>query len=275
MAETSQTLNPCQIEIEYEPVLDVGVTSMDASTQTPFKIKQIEYGELTQLVEGATNGEYLIVTNYKDGVVIGQERIILSERIIKLDSGMSSTTLLAEAAAVKQLVGYITYNPTIETNTTHRVSVYTQLTKQDDESYRVNAKATDTMAVVVGIIASMVSMYITKNIEMDRVREIATNIVATLGGSILGGAIGVIVSENISVKAYYYTTQGCDYETGRYTPGYDGRALHVLTRDSTYSGQWFYEGFPPTNWQDNNLAIMIWNALFIEVYPNVKSYVSV
>ena len=60
------------------------------------------------------------------------------------------------------------------------------------------------------------------------------------GGKIIGGAIGVNFTENVSVRAKYYTLRGYHKASNYYTAGFDGVERHVQTVSSNAYNQWLY-----------------------------------
>lgn len=151
-----------------------------------------------------------------------------------------------------------------------RIRVYSALTTHDTESYTINGIKSDTLAVITGLIGSVLSVFLP---DMEFWKEIAVAIVSAFGGSIVGNAIGVIFSEQVAVDAYYYDLTGYDYTLDRYTRPQSGVARHVLTKNSTAYNKWFYKWFTPRNWKDNTLAYWFWVDFNSgDHYPGVKSY---
>ena len=103
--------------------------------------------------------------------------------------------------------------------------------------------------------------------------QIAKAIVLHYGGKINGGAIGVNFTENVSVRAKYYTLRGYHEASNYYTAGFDGVERHLQTVSSNAYNQRLYEGFTPHTWKDgDHLASNIWTAIFGRAFPYVKEY---
>jgi len=144
------------------------------------------------------------------------------------------------------------------------------LTDNDLESYTINGKTTDTLAIITGVVASIISIFVP---QATIWKQIAVAIISSVGGSAAGGAIGVVFSEPVAVEAYYYSLTGYDYTSGRYTSSYSGIARRVVTKNSSAYDEWFYDGFTPRNWKDNTLAYWFWSNLNGgDQYPGVKVY---
>lgn len=232
-----------------------------------FIIKQFEYNNLVQTVEGKPGGSELIVTDWKDDKIVSSKTVQVSDIITK-NTNTNSLQPLATTSVGSQ-IGYITYKLTTNATTSERIRVYSDLTDSDDESYTIRGKETDTLATIVGAIASVISLFIP---AATVPRQIAIAIISAFGGSIAGGAIGVAFSESVSVHAEHYTLTGYDYSTNRYTQGYEGIKRRVQTKKSSSYNEVFYDGFTPDNWKDNALAYWFWCDLFGDPYPGVKSY---
>ena len=243
-----------------------------------FSIKQYEGNELVQTVDGEAGGSQLLVTDYQNGAVV-QRRIVPVSDIIEPIYGTDLNAQDAEASSVAASsvgtrIGYITFNPVTYESSGRRISVYRSLDDSDVTGYVIHGKAIDTLSVIVGAIASVISVFIPQESVAE---QIAIAIISALGGSVAGGAIGITFSENVAIRYYDYTITGCDSATtgyDRYTYGYTGREMHVLTEHSDYYDEWFYEGYTPHTWKnDNLLPYFFWNDLWPnETYPQVKSY---
>lgn len=234
-----------------------------------FVVEQFENNELIQKVEGNPGGSELFVTNYNAGEVVSTEIVKVSDYIVRENNTEEDSIQLEERASVGSQLGYITYNPTTNSTKSERIRVYSKQTDSDTDSFTIKAKEADTLAVVVGAVASVLSVFVA---GATIARQIVVAIVSGLGGSVAGGAIGVVVSEPVATQSYYYTLTGYDYSTDRYTLGCDGVARRVLTKKSKYYDEWFYEDFTPYNWKNNTLAYWFWCDLFGDPYPKVKSY---
>ena len=253
--------------------MDVEIEKLDTTKYSlknniSFKISQYDNNQLTQTVTGQSNAEELIVTNYRDGVIINEDIINLSERIVKNSTTLNDVNSEQHINKRSDFLGYITYN-NIYVSGNERIKVYSDFTISDTESYTINGEATDTLAVITGIIISVLSIF---SPLLKICEQIAVAIISAAGGSVLGGAIGVFFSEDVAVNAYYYDLTGYDYSTGRYSQIHSGVSRHVLTNSSSYAGEWLHENFTPYNWKDNTLAYWFWCDLFSLEYPQVKSY---
>lgn len=235
-----------------------------------FEIRQYEDEKLVQVITGDYGGAELLVTNYLNGRVAGVEVIDLSERIVKR-VGQLVTSKELTRADYGSAIGHITFKAVAGSETRAWVQVLSKLTYTDEESYTIHGTAADTLAVIVGIIASIVSVFIpTATIW----REIAIAIIAAFGGSVAGGAIGIAFSEDVAVDAYYYTLTGYEALYNRYTPGTSGVARLVKTKRSNSYNEWFYENYTPANWRDVVLAMYFWMYLYQDDFPGVYSYTS-
>lgn len=245
---------------------------VDTDTPSSFEIKQFSDGELIQIVSGEYGSTELKVIDYKNGKIINSRDMYIGDRVVKGDATANtnqSFTNTSTAVRSTTVLGYITYKPTIDLNTVNRIRVYSTLTKSDTESYTINGKKSDTIAVIAGIILSVV---LAPFAGASVAGTIAVAIVGGLGGKVVGDAIGIAFSQPVAVYAYYYTLYGCDYRTNRYTLDYPGVARRVATVGSNFYDDWFYENFTPYNWRDNALAYWFWCDLFGEEYPLVESY---
>lgn len=270
-----------------------GVQSSDMGSGRPFEIKQLENGEVVQIVSGTVGGEYLTITNYEGGQVASVEKLRVSDRVKKANGDVAPETgvgsVNAGAVGDDGILGFgpgpnqdhlegdgtlplatVTYNTSTQVTDVRRVEVYSTLKNTDYEVYTVNGAASDTLSIVVGALFSVISVFLP---AQTVVQQIVIAIVTALGGSIAGGAIGVAISEDVAVKACYYDMWGYFPDNHAYSPVYDGVSKHVLTKDSSYYDEWFYEGYTPENWRDmDSLAETIWMHTFYEWYPGVRSY---
>lgn len=240
------------------------VSKAEKSNSGSFEIKQFEKDILTQTVEGKFGGDELIVTNYQDGEITGSEIVQVSDIITKDD--------VVEPKNIKSAnttLGYITYYKSMITEKEERIRVYSNNTDTDFESYTIRGKETDTLAIIVGAIASVISVFVpAANVP----RQIAVAIISALGGSVAGEEIGIAFSEPVAVKSFYYELTGYNPANGRYSLSYDGIERQVLTKNSDYYNEWFYEDYTPHTWKDEELATSFWNDIFLVSCPGVKSY---
>lgn len=265
-----QTSNTGRMEIIYDTANKS--KSVFNSNQNAFEINQYENDELIQTVIGCPGGDKLLVQNYEAGELRSEEIILIADRVSthKTASDLALNRRTSKAS-YGSLLGTIIYNKAVAGTVEEQIKVYSNLTSQDTESYTINGKASDTLAVVVGIIASVVSVFIP---VATVPRQIAVAIISALGGSVAGGVIGIAFSEDVAVNSEYYTLTGYHARTNRYSSGYDGVARQVCTKNSSYYNEWFYEGYTPYNWKDgDNLAIALWNSMIGTMWPYVKQYV--
>ena len=247
----------------------------DKENSYPFEIKQFEGNEIVQTVTGSCGGDRIIVTDYKDGEVVKTESIMVSDRVkqesLASDENVDFGKADINATSVGTKIGTITYNKSSITNIEEKIAVYSKLTNRDNEAYTINGKKSDTLAVITGLIASVVSVFVSGGLSIPK--QIAVAIISSAGGSVAGGAIGVVFTEEVAVNASYYTMKGYHARSNKYSSAYTGIARQVLTKKSKSYNKWFYEGFTPQNWKSgDNLAICLWNNLIKLTYPHVKSY---
>lgn len=249
-----------------------GIKKNDANNSKEIKsfvIEQFENNELIQTVEGVPGGEELVVTDYQDGIVINTETRMVSDIIEKIEPETGDESKNMMRASGYEKIGYITYKPTTGASSGHKISVHSKYNGYDNPGFKIHGDAADTLAVITGAIAGVLSEFITSTTIYGK---IAKAIVSSFGGSIAGGAIGVTFTELVSVDEYSYTLKGYDFSTDRYTTTCDGFARRVKTESSKYYGEWIYENFTPDNWKDNTLAYWFWCDLFGDPYPKVASY---
>ncbi|MCH5261132.1 MAG: hypothetical protein J1F18_15400 [Lachnospiraceae bacterium] len=258
-----------RMDITYNPPNDSNSTF--DNNQNMFEIKQYENDELIQTVIGSPGGDKLIVQNYEEGEIRNEEIILVADRVIvHKTTSEPILNVSAYTASYGSLLGTIVYNKVIGGTIEEQIKVYSKLTDQDTESYTINGKKTDTLAIIAGLIASVLSVFVP---AATIGRQIAIAIISGLGGSVVGGAIGIAFSEDVAVNSKYYTLTGYHAITNRYSSGYDGVARQVCTKNSDYYNKWFYDGFTPYNWKDgDDLAILLWNSMIGDIWPYVKAY---
>lgn len=272
LTATYQLSSTNSLEIKYNYIEDSNETNRNSTTKKleSFTVSQYYNGKLFQTVSGTVSGDRLLVTNYDNGIPTGKEIIYIADRVQQCDSVSVESFSQHNTRAGQTQLGHITYKPTVETGTTHRIRVYSEKTASDMRSRIINGKATDTVSIIVGIIISVLAAIF---FPVETIAgTLASCIITGVGGSLVGKAIGVAFSEPVAVYAHDYTLTGYDYSTGRYTLGYDGTANQVKTVNGNYYNEWFYDGFTPDNWKHNSLAYWFWCDLFSETYPQVKSY---
>lgn len=258
-----------RMDIIYKP--EKNTTRTSDNNQNTFQIKQYENDELIQTVIGSPGGDKLIVQNYEKGEICNEEIILVADRIIAQKNETKPVmNVSATAASYGSLLGTIVYNKVVGGTIEEQIKVYSKLTNQDTESYTVNGKASDTLAIITGAILSALSVFLP---AASIARQIAIAIISGVGGSVAGGAIGKAFREEVAVYARHYRLTGYHVATGRYSAGYNGISRHVLTSNSNYYNQWFYEGYTPNTWkQGDNLAITLWNSMIGLPWPYVKAY---
>lgn len=255
------------IELSYFP----SYASSSTTNEKSFLIKQYEGTQIIQEVRGQVGGSTIQITDYKNGNIVGEKTRAVSGIITKTSENASNKLFVgAVTADYGNVIGKIVYNKAYGSNEEKVLSVYSKITKNDSESYRINGTATDTLSIIVGAAVS-IGLGAIPGINL---LELVGAIITSLGGSIAGGAIGIIFSESVSVIATYYTLRGYYAPTKYYSPGYDGVARFVTTRKSSSYNKWLYEGFTPQNWKDgDSLANFLWLGTFGGTYPYVKKYV--
>lgn len=255
-----------RLETKFSPRISTDDADIASPNIYDFEFREFENNNLIQTVEGCTGGDILTVTDYVDGIAVFTEVIQVSDRVKVI---VHPSTF---ANSLGSVIGYITYNYSYVFDREQRVQVYSKLTNTDYESYTINGKATDTLAIIAGIIASALSVVITPA-GSEIFMSLAISIVAGVGGSIAGGEIGKAFSEDVAVYAYHYTLTGYDATNERYSNGTDGVAMRVLTTESDYYDEWLYEGYTPDNWKEEDiLASIFWGEMYRVIFPGVKSY---
>lgn len=235
-----------------------------------FEIRQYENEKLIQTVRGRAGGDRIIVTNYENGEITNSDTILVAERIEVQDAQNETVASTRAAAGYGSLIGTITFNQSVSGVQEEVMRVYSKTTKTDREAYTINGKATDTLSVIAGLIFSVIGVFLP---AQKIATQIAIAIVTGIGGSVAGGAIGKVFSEDVSVDATHYTMTGYHVATARYSYAYTGTANHVQTKNSAYYNKWFYEGFTPQNWKENdNLAVCLWEEMISGIWPGVKRY---
>lgn len=252
--------------------------SRGSGNNKSFLIEQYEEGRVIQSVSGSYGGEYIVVTNYIAGKASDTELVLVADRVCytEIADDVIASVSRAESRAVTPttstyLVGHIIYNQAVASDYEEKISVYATQTGPYYEAYTINGVATDTLAVIAGVLASVLSVFIpTANIWY----QIAVAIVSAFGGSVAGGAIGIAFSEDVAVVTHEYIMQGYHMRSNRYSAEYDGAARRVITVTSKYYGEWFLEGVTPANWKDgDDLATWLWANMIGLIWPHVKMYI--
>lgn len=237
-----------------------------------FEIKQFSDDRLVRRVTCSEDGKYLLGTAYDEEGNSREYRILIADRIQKVDSQQFELENLLEVARSKESrIGYINYKSLPGTTKGERLEVFSDCYKSDEESYTINGKAADTAADIAGIIISiLVAHYIPASTLSA---QIATAIISFFGGAAVGDAIGVNFTEKVSVKADYYKMRSYKDYADRYSNTYEGIERVVKTKSSKYYSETFCEGITPKTWKDKNtFAIWCWNDMYGEMCPGVKSY---
>lgn len=262
-----------RIEVIYnnsEETDNVNTARIIEESKNDFEIRQYENEKLIQTVQGRAGGDRIIVTNYENGEITNSETVLVADRIEVQDAQNATAASTRATAGYGSQIGTITFNQSVSGVQEEVMRVYSKVTKTDRESYTINGKATDTLAVIAGLIFSVIGVFLP---AQKLATQIAIAIVTGIGGSVAGGAIGKAFSEDVSVDATHYTMTGYHVATARYSSGYTGTANHVQTEDSDYYNEWFYEGFTPQNWkEDDNLAVCLWDEMISGIWPGVKRY---
>lgn len=235
-----------------------------------FEVRQYESGELIQTVMGRPGGDKLFVTDYSEGQIITEEIVLVADIII---AHSSPARVEKTAADYGTYIGTIRYNKDFDSGREEVIAVYSKMTSHDLESFTINAGAKDTLALIVGAVVGILAVFISHGLAASISQDIVIAVVSNFGGSVLGGAIGVNLSEEVAVDAYYYNLTGYHALTGRYSSARNGIARLVRTKNSSYYNKWFYEGYTPQTWKDgDDLAISLWNEMIGRMWPYVKSY---
>ena len=236
-----------------------------------FLIKHYDNGNVIQTVQGTIGGDQILSTSYENGRVKSKKVINVSDRIQKVNN--ADIVLGSSARAVTNswgVLGHIIYNKEYGSNVEQKVAVHSKLTKDDNEGYIINGALKDSISDITGLVLSVMGIFLP---GASVAAQIAKAIVLHYGGKIIGDAIGVNFTENVSVRAKYYTLRGYHIASNYYTAGFDGVERHVKTVSSKAYNKWLYEGFTPHTWKDgDHLASNIWTAIFGRSFPYVKEY---
>lgn len=253
---------------------NIEITCASESDDYDYLVTQYEGTQIAQTVAVYLEADSLLVTNYKNGEVTSQETIRISDRVTKTTSYVEVAPVVPtnDTRSIGSRIGSITYATSIYDTTSRFVSVYSKYNYTDTESHTINALATDTLAVVSGIILGIIGVFVAEALSAGTATQIAIAVITSAGGSAAGGAIGVALSEEVAVQASYYTLTGYEPSTGRYTRSYNGVARQVITQGSNSYREWFYENFTPRNWKDRDFAYWLWCDLSNNSFPGVSSY---
>lgn len=300
--ETFQVSDTVQLEMRFstQPGAQAAenvqsAQSADTDSGSPFEIKQIENGEVVQIVSGTVGGEYLTVTNYKDGLVTSVESIRVADRVKKTDGDTVQETgvgsVNAGATGGNGILGFgpghneddfggdgstplgtITYNAQGNTSSTgayveEQVLVYSELTNEEDGTYTIFAGVNDTEAIIVGILLDVAGSLIG---GVDLCRILATAILSYVKHVAVGIATGQYDVE-LTVRVYSYTMRAFPTSSSN-SSVYYGVERHV-TMPGPHYDEWYYEGYTPGNWTGgDDMALDLWKDFFNAPYPGVKSY---
>lgn len=243
------------------------ITSTRATGGTAeYEVQQYENGSLVQTVTGQFDGDWVTVTDYENGVATDQNRISVASRIT-VEEQPAAAPLASESN-----IGTIYYNNNVYTGRSEQVQIY-HSTTVDNESYRINGEATDSIAFIASLILSVLGTVIFKNAQIAT--QVAMAIVAGVGGAIVGKEIGVRFSETVAARVTSYWYRGRDVNTGRYSGYFKGTASRITTSASSSYNETFYDGPNPTNWKNyrEDFAFNFWADLFNYLqYPGVNRY---
>lgn len=235
-----------------------------------FVVKQYEGSEVIQEVTGYVGGSTIQIIDYNNGKVVKQTTRNISDMVTKTSETTSVDSLTSAATNHGTVLGHIIYNKSFESNEERKITVYSKITKNDLESFRIHALKTDSInAIIASVVGAGLGRVLGPLIDIP---ALVTSIVTGLGGSVVGAAIGIAIDESVAVDATYYTLTGYYAPTNYYSPGYDGIARLVKTQQSRVYNKWFYEGFTPHNWKEGPLANMLYIGTFGGTYPYVKEY---
>ena len=235
-----------------------------------FQIRTFQEDQLVQSVEGEKGGSKLIVTNYENGNTT-QEVIDINSRVKKKEAPIHYLSIPSNPNDIGSLIGAIKYKKDM-LGEHRKAKVYSKLEYSDEESYTIYGQQKDTMAVIVGIVFSIISVFLSGGVSLAQ--QIAIAIISAAGGSVAGGAIGVSFSDEVSVLALHYSFRAKTSD-GSISNEVIGTSRRVKTKKSKYFGQWFHEEPTPTTWKkDDMLPIYFWNDLFspFGICPGVESY---
>lgn len=277
MAAGNTENNTTIISLAETSSMEISVFSSNGERATndgqPFLIKQYDNGTVVQTVEGTIGGNQIISTLYENGQMKSERVINVLDRVQKItnsDKAIESST--RAATSYGGVLGHIIYNKEYGSNLEQQVTVYSEITSRDSEGYVINGALVDTISDIVGLILSAIGVFFSDPYSPIAV-QIAKAIVLQYGGNVLGDAIGVTFTENVSVDATHYTLTGYHAASNYYTSGFDGVERLVKTTSSSAYNHWFYEGFTPHTWKDgDHLASNVWTAIFGRAFPYVKEY---
>lgn len=283
-----------QFEISDRVRLEIHISAQSGAGQ-PFEIKQIENGEVVQIVSGTEGGECLTVTNYNNGIVTGVESIRIADRVKKTggdaasdkgdDLGNTGPTgsigIMGFGPGVNDHkldgngsnpLGTITYNKQGNTSSTgdyveEQVTVYSELTSEADETRTIFGGINDTESIIEGIIIGAFFDIVLQASLVD----LAANVILSFVKDVAVGTITGKYDVELTVRAYRYTMTAYLAGSSDYSVFY-GEAQRVTVPGPHYD-QWFYEGYTPDNWKfGDDMALDLWKTFFNAPFPGVKSY---
>lgn len=275
MAAGNTENNTTIISLSETSSMEISVFSSNGERATNdgqlFLIKQYDNDTVVQTVEGTIGGNQIISTLYENGQLKSEKVINVSDRVQKvtnLDNAIESSTRAARSYG--SVLGDIIYNKEYGSNIEQQVTVYSKITRRDSEGYVINGALSDTLSDIAGLVLSVIGVFLPAS---SIGAQIAWAIVLHYGGNVVGDAIGVTFTENVSVDATHYTLTGYHAASNYYTAGFDGVERLIKTTSSSAYNHWFYEGFTPHTWKDgDDLASNIWTAIFGRAFPYVKQY---
>lgn len=260
------------VDLSNEISLEVSLIkeNQKSSEVTNFEIKQFNNGQLVRKVTQSEDGRFLVEAEYENDVIVGERIIEIADRVEVLPS-QSSSEIYSENKSSEYLIGYIFFNPLIGETKGECLRAYCDPYLVDDESYKINGKASDTLATIAGIIAGCIIGY--QFPAKDLCEYIAAAIIGWFGGSLAADTIGVFFSETVSVESHYYDMRCYKLSAGTYSNTYGGISRQVQTKQSQYYSQWFHEGATPSTWKNGDmLAIWCWYDMYAEYCPGVDYY---
>lgn len=256
----------CRIELTHLPN-GVARSSLD---EKHFVVKQYQVDQIVQEVKGCFGAPTIQIIDYNHGEIVKKTTRNVSDFATKSSEITPVAPLTRAGSDYGTSLGRNIYNKAYGSHEEREITVYSKVTKHDEESYHLHATATDSITTIVGaLVGAGIGAFLGPIIEIP---ALVASIVSSLGGSIAGGAIGILIDDSVSVDATYYTLTGYHAPTNYHSPGYDGVARLVKTQSHSAYNKWFYEGFTPHNWDDGPLANILYLGTFGGTYPYVKEY---
>lgn len=256
------------IKLTYLP--NDGTSSSASVDEMPFSVKQYQGDQLVQEVTGYVGGPTIQIIDYDHGKVVAKTTRNISDFVTKTSEPTSVAPFASAISNHGTVLGHIVYNKAYGSNEEKVISVYSKIEDCVTEAYAFHALATDSINAIVGaLIGAGLGLILGPVIDIP---ALVASIVTSLGGSVVGNIVGIAIDDTVAVSATYYTLCGYHAPTKYYSPGYDGVARLVLTKNNKAYNQWFYEGYTPHNWRDGPLATMLYLGTFGGTFPYVKEY---